>query len=75
MFINSGFVAGSDVQFSGLAPGFVGLWQINVKVPDDAPPGNVIVYVSYDGINSILDPNGIRRMTTIAPHHDRKRSG
>jgi hypothetical protein len=26
----------------------------------------VIVYIAYDGINSILDPNGIRRMTTIA---------
>jgi uncharacterized protein (TIGR03437 family) len=66
VFINSGFVANSDIQFSGLAPGFVGLWQINVKVPADAPPGDVIVYITYDEINSILDPNGIRRVTTIA---------
>lgn len=66
VFINSGFVPSSDIQYSGLAPGFVGLWQINVKVPADAPPGDVIVYIAYDGINSILDPNGIRRMTTIA---------
>jgi len=65
VFINSNFVPDSDVEFSGLAPGFVGLWQINVKVPANVPPGDVIVYVTYDGINSILDPNGIRRSTTI----------
>jgi uncharacterized protein (TIGR03437 family) len=27
------------VQFSGLAPGFAGLWQINVTLPADAPTG------------------------------------
>lgn len=65
VFINSDFVPDGDVQFSGLAPGYVGLWQINVKVPTDVPPGDVIVFITYDGINSILDPNGIRRTTTI----------
>jgi hypothetical protein len=25
----------------------------------------VIVFVIYGGVNSILDPNGIRRVTTI----------
>ena len=65
VFINSGFVPSGDVQWSGLAPGFAGLWQINVQVPMDAPPDDVIVFIIYGGVNSILDPNGIRRMTTI----------
>jgi uncharacterized protein (TIGR03437 family) len=65
VFINSGFVPPGDVRWSGLAPGFAGLWQINVKVPSDAPPGDVVVFVIYGGVNSILDSNGIRRTTTI----------
>jgi len=65
VFINSGFVPDADVQYSGLAPGFVGMWQSNVRVPADAPPGDVIVFITYEGFNSILDPNGIRRLTTI----------
>jgi uncharacterized protein (TIGR03437 family) len=65
VFINAGFVPPGDVQWSGLAPGFAGLWQINVKVPADAPPGDVVVFIIYGGVNSILDPNGIRRSTTI----------
>src|SRR5579883_143599 len=31
-----------DVQFSGLAPGFVGLWQLNVKIPQDALTGAAV---------------------------------
>jgi uncharacterized protein (TIGR03437 family) len=65
VFINSDFVPQGDIEFSGLAPGFVGLWQINVKVPANVPPGDVPVFVDLDGINSVLDPNGIRRVTTI----------
>jgi uncharacterized protein (TIGR03437 family) len=32
----------AKVQFSGLAPGFVGVWQLNVTIPDDAPTGNTV---------------------------------
>jgi uncharacterized protein (TIGR03437 family) len=65
VFINAGYVASQDVLYSGLAPVFVGLWQINVKIPSNVPPGAVIVFISYGGINSILDANGVRRTTTI----------
>ena len=30
----------APVSFSGLAPGFVGLYQVNVQVPDSAASGN-----------------------------------
>lgn len=41
------------VLFSGLAPGFVGLWQINVMVPANAPAGDdLAVQVSLNGAAS-----------------------
>lgn len=47
------------VDFSGLAPGFVGLWQLNVRVPADAPPGAAVpIIVTFGGRQS--------RATTIA---------
>jgi uncharacterized protein (TIGR03437 family) len=40
----------ATVYFSGLAPGFVGLWQLNVQVPNDAPSGAAVeVVVSLGG--------------------------
>lgn len=39
-----------NVLFSGLAPGFVGLYQINVQVPSGVSPGsNVPLVVSIAG--------------------------
>jgi uncharacterized protein (TIGR03437 family) len=32
----------ANVAFSGLAPGLVGLWQLNVQIPNDAPSGGSI---------------------------------
>ncbi|MFN0102103.1 MAG: hypothetical protein ACKV2U_08435 [Bryobacteraceae bacterium] len=40
VIIGSGFVADSDILYSGLAPGLVGVWQINVRVPMSVPPGS-----------------------------------
>jgi uncharacterized protein (TIGR03437 family) len=43
----------AQVDFSGLAPGFVGLWQLNVLVPNNAPTGNAVpLIVSFDGRTS-----------------------
>ena len=67
VFINAitGPVPPEDVLYSGLAPGFIGLWQINVKVPKDVPIGDVQVVVVFKGINSRLDQFGNGRSTTI----------
>jgi uncharacterized protein (TIGR03437 family) len=31
-----------EIQFSGLAPGLVGIWQISVKVPVSITPGDTV---------------------------------
>jgi uncharacterized protein (TIGR03437 family) len=41
------------VSYSGLAPGYVGLYQINVQVPDGAPTGpNVPIVLTIGGVPS-----------------------
>jgi len=43
----------APVVFSGLAPGFVGLYQVNVQVPDNAPTGDAVpVVVTIGGATS-----------------------
>lgn len=46
--VNFGAVPGT-VQFSGLAPGFVGLWQLNVAVPAGAPTGDDVTVQMVSG--------------------------
>jgi uncharacterized protein (TIGR03437 family) len=41
-------------SFAGLAPGYVGVYQVNVRVPDDAPDGPLALRVYSDG--SVSDP-------------------
>ncbi len=40
------------VGFAGLTPGYVGLYQINVTVPQDSPTGSVDVVVILNGVTS-----------------------
>lgn len=65
VIINTG---DAPVLFSGLAPGFVGVWQINARIPDNVPPGNaVVVAILHLGIPSNSSTNGSTRIqTTIA---------
>ena len=41
-----------SVQFSGLAPGFAGLWQLNVLIPRDAPTGPTLGLTVVNGLTS-----------------------
>ena len=40
------------VQFSGLAPGFTGLYQVNVTIPANAPVGSDAVLITSGGVTS-----------------------
>jgi uncharacterized protein (TIGR03437 family) len=57
-------VPSANVTFSGLAPCCVGLWQINVMIPNSTAPSNqVSLLVIYENYNSFNDQAHI---TTIA---------
>ena len=44
---------GATVQFSGLTPGEVGLYQINAQVPAGAPSGTALpLIISINGVTS-----------------------
>ena len=60
--IGGGFyypVQDGAITFAGLAPGFVGLYQINMRIPQDAPIGNTIAM-------ELHQPNGISNQVYIA---------
>ncbi len=39
----------ASVQYAGMAPGFVGLYQVNVQVPASVSSGNLAVVISIGG--------------------------
>lgn len=50
-FVGAGTNAPATVTFSGLAPGLVGVYQVNVQVPANAPTGDSIgVYITIGGV-------------------------
>jgi uncharacterized protein (TIGR03437 family) len=44
--------AAVSIQFAGLAPGAVGLYQINLQIPADTPDGDWQLVVAQAGIHS-----------------------
>lgn len=42
----------ATVQFHGLTPGSIGLYQVNVSVPGDVPAGNQPVVITIGGVSS-----------------------
>jgi uncharacterized protein (TIGR03437 family) len=53
------------VNFSGLAPGFAGLWQINVQIPLNAQSGSAVVVKVFEKDIPNLD-QGSSLTTTLA---------
>ncbi len=52
VWIEPDYVPEDHIVYSGLAPGLVGVWQINVKVPDRTAPGQRIIFLQMKSINS-----------------------
>ena len=42
----------ANVLFSGLAPGFPGLYQVNVQIPDGVPNGSQTLSITIGGVRS-----------------------
>jgi uncharacterized protein (TIGR03437 family) len=51
----SGSVSSNWIPFTGLIPGYVGLWQINAQIPMAVPPGSAVLKVVFSGTAS-TDP-------------------
>jgi uncharacterized protein (TIGR03437 family) len=59
------FLPDANIQYSGLNPTLVGVWQLNILIPQDAPTGSVAIKVYMNSIASI-DPSSGTATTTIA---------
>jgi uncharacterized protein (TIGR03437 family) len=67
VFVGSDELSGDDILYSGLAPGFVGLWQLNIRIPDKVLPGPTVqVAVLMNNIPSTQSSNGQLIVTTIS---------
>jgi len=49
-------VTGDDLFYVGLAPDYAGLNQVNVRVPPNAPDGNLPVVLTINGVSSPQGP-------------------
>ena len=45
-------LAGGFIQYAGRAPRLAGVYQINLLLPDDTPPGDPEIVIEMDGIRS-----------------------
>ncbi len=49
------------VAFSGLAPGFIALWQVNAVVPQDAAAGNLDLVLTVNNVASNITKFPVKR--------------
>ncbi|MBL8234260.1 MAG: hypothetical protein JNL98_37535 [Bryobacterales bacterium] len=67
VLIGTAFVEASDILYSGMAPTLIGVWQLNVRVPDRVAPSPQVPFVAtVNSVPSNSDPTGRRVATTIA---------
>jgi uncharacterized protein (TIGR03437 family) len=50
--LNGTVLADADVLYAGVAPGFAGLYQINIHVPASMPDGNLPVATTVAGVST-----------------------
>ncbi len=50
--VNGVTLPDGDVLYAGVAPGFAGLYQVNIKVPANAPDGDLPVVVTIGGVST-----------------------
>jgi uncharacterized protein (TIGR03437 family) len=55
----------SNIQYSGLAPSLVGIWQLNLLIPSTAPTGTVPITIFQNSVPS-NDRATVVGATTIA---------
>ena len=60
------FVPAGNILYSGLAPGLVGVWQINLTIPPDANVGSSVPIKIFEGSIPNVDPAGSLGNTTVA---------
>jgi uncharacterized protein (TIGR03437 family) len=44
--------APSDVLYAGVAPGYAGLYQVNIRIPASTPNGDLPVSLSVNGVST-----------------------
>jgi uncharacterized protein (TIGR03437 family) len=67
VLLNNEFVPSTNVQYSGLAPEEIGVWQINVLIPDSTAPGNSVPLQVFMSSIPSGNPNSPGQIaTTIA---------
>ena len=50
--LNGAPLPDSDVLYAGVAPGFAGLYQVNIRIPDDASNGDLPLSLSIGGVST-----------------------
>ena len=50
--LNGTPLAASDVLYAGAAPGYAGLYQVNIRVPENVPDGDLPVSLTTAGIST-----------------------